>query len=177
MKSEVAEWKIERARHAICSRVSDARSVERLLDRNEVRACVRAFDGKVVNKRFFDALAVATGHPPSDSEYGRHSFGCLRPYKHASGYAFEILTTRSNLVGGFACVTNEHGRLDAAKTLELIEARIAEARKVAETDWNGQLDGLVAGLNEIGKRIDVLKGSFDEQLWYDLDMQRLLLFY
>lgn len=176
MKSEISQWKIDNARTAIFSRVSDAKSVLRILDRPEVRDCVRAFNGKVVNKRFFDALAVATGNPPKDYESGCHTFGDFVPRKYNSGPAVDLCTNRGNIVSGFGCATNAQGRLDADKTLELIEERIANARKVADTDWNGNLAGLVEGLNRIGEQIDALKGAFDVQLWYDLGLERLLLF-
>ena len=61
----------------------------RVIESEPVREVLRKFDGKQINKRLFDALAVACGDTPHDYQFGGHSYGELSSVK-LYGCAFDV---------------------------------------------------------------------------------------
>lgn len=180
MKTEVGAYKVERAKSELSRKERNMRYAVGVLSMPDVIPCIRKFGGKVVNKRFFDALAVATGKPPEDLYDGRvHTFGKINPYRCTNGsYSRVYVKDPSGFgqdVSGFEIVTDESGRLDAEATVSRLTDSLAAMRKALEVNWREQLDGLVEGLNRIGEQIDALKEKYDTDLWYDLNVERWLI--
>lgn len=131
----------------------------RVLESEPVREVLRKFDGKQINKRLFDALAVACGDTPHDYEFGGHSYGKLSSVKldgrsfddknrrHASGSGFavnqpefmrEFVNSRGydcHVCMTLVCRADDFKRLDTAATLDDFEKRAANARRYIRQDF------------------------------------------
>ena len=131
----------------------------RVLESEPVREVLRKFDGKQINKRLFDALAVACGDTPHDYQFGGHSYGELSSVK-LDGYAFDVKNRRHASGSGFSvyqpefmreyvnsrgekwhvsmtlvCRADDFKRLDTAATLDDFEKRAANARRYIRQDF------------------------------------------
>ena len=131
----------------------------RVLESEPVREVLRKFDGKQINKRLFDALAVACGDTPHDYQFGGHSYGDFSSVK-LDGRAFDDKNRRCASGSGFAvnqpelwrefvgsrgekhhvimtlvCRADDFKRLDTAATLDDFEKRAANARRYIRQDF------------------------------------------
>ena len=125
----------------------------RVLESEPVREVLRKFDGKQINKRLFDALAVACGDTPHDYQSGWHSYGELSSVE-LDGYSFDDKNRRYASGSGFSmnqpefmrefvssrgtkchvsmtlvCRADDFKRLDTAATLDDLQKRAANARR------------------------------------------------
>ena len=131
----------------------------RVLESEPVREVLRKFDGKQINKRLFDALAVACGDTPHDYESGWHSYGDFssvkldgrsfddknRRYASGSGFAVnqpefmrEVVNSRGetwHVVMTLVCRSEDCKRLDTAATLGDLQKRAANARRYIRQDF------------------------------------------
>ena len=131
----------------------------RVLESEPVREVLRKFDGKQINKRLFDALAVACGDTPHDYKFGGHSYGEFSSVK-LDGYPFddkncryapgsclsvnqpefrrEYVNSRGekyHVIMTLVCRADDLKRLDAAATLDDFEKRAANARRFIRQDF------------------------------------------
>ena len=131
----------------------------RVLESDPVREVLRKFDGKQINKRLFDALAVACGDTPHDYQFGGHSYGDLSSVK-LDGHSFDDKNRRYASGSGFSvdqpefmrefvssrgakchvsmtlvCRADDFKRLDTAATLDDFEKRAANARRYIRQDF------------------------------------------
>lgn len=131
----------------------------RVLESEPVREVLRKFDGKQINKRLFDALAVACGDTPHDYKFGGHSYGDFSSVKldgrsfddknrrHASGSCLsadqpEFMREFVNSMGEkwhvimtLVCRADDFKRLDTAATLDDFEKRAANARRYIRQEF------------------------------------------
>ena len=131
----------------------------RVLESDPVREVLRKFDGKQINKRLFDALAVACGDTPRDYEFGGHSYGKLSSVKldghsfddknrrYASGsclsvnqpeFMREYVSSRGyecHVCMTLVCRADDFKRLDTAATLDDLQKRAANARRFIRQDY------------------------------------------
>ena len=131
----------------------------RVLESEPVREVLRKFDGKQINKRLFDALAVACGDTPHDYQSGWHSYGDFSSVK-LDGHSFDDKNRRYSSVSCFAvnqpefmrefvnsrgekwhvsmtlvCRSDDFKRLDTAATLDDFEKRAANSRRYIRQDF------------------------------------------
>ena len=131
----------------------------RILESEPVREVLRKFDGKQINKRLFDALAVACGDTPHDYKFGGHSYGELSSVK-LDGHAFDVNNRRYasgsclsvnqpefrreyvnsrgekyNVIMTLVCRADDFKRLDTAATLDDLQKRAANARRFIRQDF------------------------------------------
>ena len=131
----------------------------RILESEPVREVLRKFDGKQINKRLFDALAVACGDTPHDYKFGGHSYGELSSVK-LDGHAFDVNNRRyasgsclsvnqpefrreyvnsrgekCHVVMTLVCRADDFKRLDTAATLDDLQKRAANARRFIRQDF------------------------------------------
>ena len=131
----------------------------RVLESEPVREVLRKFDGKQINKRLFDALAVACGDTPHDYQSGWHSYGDFSSVKldghafddknrrHASGsylsvnqpeFMRKFINSRGyecHVCMALVCRADDFKRLDTAATLDDFEKRAANARRFIRQDF------------------------------------------
>ena len=131
----------------------------RVIESEPVREVLRKFDGKQINKRLFDALAVACGDTPHDYQFGGHSYGELSSVKldgcafdvnnrrYASGsclsvdqpeFRREFVNSRGekhHVVMTLVCRSDDFKRLDTAATLDDLHKRAANARRFIRQDF------------------------------------------
>lgn len=131
----------------------------RVLESEPVREVLRKFDGKPINKRLFDALAVACGDTPHDCKFGGHSYGELSSVKldgrafddknrrHASGSCLSVdqpefmrkfVSSRGyecHVCMTLVCRADDFKRLDTAATLDDLQKRAANARRFIRQDF------------------------------------------
>lgn len=131
----------------------------RVLESEPVREVLRKFDGKQINKRLFDALAVACGDTPHDYQSGWHSYGELSSVK-LDGHAFDDKNRRyasgsclsvdqpefmreyvdsrgvkCHVRMTLVCRADDFKRLDTAATLDDLQKRAANARRFIRQDF------------------------------------------
>ena len=131
----------------------------RVIESEPVREVLRKFDGKQINKRLFDALAVACGDTPHDYRFGGHSYGELSSVK-LDGHAFDVNNRRfasgsclsvdqpefrrefvnsrgekHNVVMTLVCRSDDFKRLDTAATLDDLHKRSENARRFIRQDF------------------------------------------
>ena len=131
----------------------------RVLESEPVREVLRKFDGKQINKRLFDALAVACGDTPHDYQFGGHSYGELSSVK-LDGHAFDdknrryasgscVAVNQPEFMREFVnsrgekwhvsmtlvCRADDFKRLDTAATLDDMQKRTANARRFIRQDF------------------------------------------
>ena len=131
----------------------------RVLESEPVREVLRKFDGKQINKRLFDALAVACGDTPRDYQSGWHSYGEMssvkldgrafddkhRRYASGSGFSVDQPEFLREYVGSrgekyhvsltLVCRADDFKRLDTAATLDDLQKRAANARRFIRQDF------------------------------------------
>ena len=131
----------------------------RVLESEPVREVLRKFDGKQINKRLFDALAVACGDTPHDYQFGGHSYGELSSVeldgnafdvnnrRYASGscisvdqpeFRREFVNSRGekyHVVMTLVCRSDDFKRLDTAATLDDLHKRAENARRFIRQDF------------------------------------------
>ena len=131
----------------------------RVIESEPVREVLRKFDGKQINKRLFDALAVACGDTPHDYQFGGHSYGELSSVK-LDGHAFDVNNRRYasgsclsvdqpefrrefvnsrgekyHVVMTLICRADDFKRLDTSATLDDLHKRAANARRFIRQDF------------------------------------------
>ena len=131
----------------------------RVIESEPVREVLRKFDGKQINKRLFDALAVACGDTPHDYQFGGHSYGELSSVK-LDGCAFDVNNRRRasgsclsvdqpefmrkyvssrgyecHVCITLVCRADDFKRLDTAATLDDLQKRAANARRFIRQDF------------------------------------------
>ena len=131
----------------------------RVIESEPVREVLRKFDGKQINKRLFDALAVACGDTPHDYRFGGHSYGELSSVK-LDGHAFDVNNRRyasgschsvdqpefrrefvnsrgekHHVVMTLVCRSDDFKRLDTAATLDDLHKRSENARRFIRQDF------------------------------------------
>ena len=150
----------------------------RVLESEPVREVLRKFDGKQINKRLFDALAVACCDTPHDYKFGGHSYGELSSVK-LDGHAFDVNNRRSasgsclsvdqpefrreyvnsrgekyHVIMTLVCRTDDFKRLDTAATLDDFEKRTANSRRFIRQDFMAAdaMPEAVRRVNEIAEK-------------------------
>ena len=131
----------------------------RVIESEPVREVLRKFDGKQINKRLFDALAVACGDTPHDYQFGGHSYGELSSVK-LDGCAFDINNRRyasgsclsvdqpefrrdyvnsrgkkHHVIMTLVCRADDFKRLDTSATLDDLHKRAENARRFIRQDF------------------------------------------
>ena len=131
----------------------------RVIESEPVREVLRKFDGKQINKRLFDALAVACGDTPHDYRFGGHSYGELSSVK-LDGCAFDVNNRRYasgschsvdqpefrrdyvnsrgekwHVTMTLVCRSDDFKRLDTAATLDDLQKRAANARRFIRQEF------------------------------------------
>ena len=131
----------------------------RVIESEPVREVLRKFDGKQINKRLFDALAVACGDTPHDYRFGGHSYGELSSVK-LDGHAFDVNNRRFasgschsvdqpefrrdyvnsrgekyHVIMTLVCRADDFKRLDTSATLDDLHKRAENARRFIRQDF------------------------------------------
>lgn len=155
----------------------------RVLESEPVREVLRKFDGKQINKRLFDALAVACGDTPHDYKFGGHSYGELSSVK-LDGHSFDVRNRRYNsgsclsvnqpefmrkyvssrgyechVCMTLVCRADDFKRLDTAATLDDMQKRAANARRFIRQDFMA-----ADAMPEAVRRVNEIAGKARELL-------------
>ena len=150
----------------------------RVIESEPVREVLRKFDGKPINKRLFDALAVACGDTPHDYKFGGHSYGELSSVK-LDGHAFDINNRRCasgsclsvnqpefmrefvnsrgekcHVAMTLICRADDFKRLDTSATLDDLQKRAAYSRRFIRQDFMAAdaMPEAVRRVNEIAEK-------------------------